>query len=180
MHYYRKKFWLYVCLGVGFVCGVLFINLCGDTYFREILMWGTDTIQMMQEMKVDKKEFFRYLLELRGKMFLGIWLCGFTFLSRPVACMVFLWIGMSFGILLTSALVQMHMSGILMFFAAILPQFLLYFPALWMVTERSSEKDDVKRQIVQFFNFAVCMIAGVALESNVNPVFLQWITKKIL
>ena len=177
MRYYKmKKIWILVFAGFGLVAGVLFINCLGDTYSREII-WRTDTLRLIQEMNVDQRMFFWQLLKKRGSIVLGIWLCGYTFLGFPILVLWFGWLGFVLGVFLTSAVVQMRLTGILIGFSAVFPQILFYIPAMCALVDEVMERKTEEKKKGGILTMATCIIAAVVLESTVNPVLFRWVIK---
>lgn len=176
----RKEVWLLLFFGGGFLLGILFINLWGDTYFKETAIFGMENLNALAEVSLDTDAFFPYLIKLRGKEMLWLWMAGYTAFGVPALLLVLGWLGMSAGVVFTSVIVQMGMTGILLFLALILPQAFLYVPAVWLLAEGIWERESEKQYIFLLLSVVVCVVAGAALESYGNPVLFRWIMKKIL
>lgn len=195
MQNFKKKdiFFLSAFLG-GFFLGIIFINLWGDIYFRNITVFSADSLMSLGEAAIDNNALFLYLAELRGKEFLLLWLTGYTILGLPIIFLILCWLGVSAGVLLTTAIIKMRMTGILMFLATVLPQVFLYVPAVLMTTSGIYEKgkgrwrnrrsfqdwQSEKEYMFLLLSGMACTIAGAALESYINPVLLKWVIKYFL
>lgn len=181
MHFYTKKiFWIYVSLAAGFLAGMVFILLSGDTYLKSELMWEKEVLQKIKETVIDKRAFFLWLIRRRGIAVFALWLLGYSAFRFPIFLMLSVGIGGCAGIFLTSSVVQMQMTGVLLVLAALFPQIFLYFPAWKMMVEECVQERGEKRSLFLFFSIAACVTAGAVLESCVNPLLLQFVIKKIL
>lgn len=189
-----KNLCLLAAFWVGFFLGILFINLWGDTYFRETSVLGRDTLIRISEASLDTRSFFFYLLKMREQALLLIWLLGYTIVGTVSVLILLGWFGFSAGVLLTTAVLKLRLTGILMFFLLIFPQICFYVPAVRMLCDGIWERGkgriknrktfqewgSEKEYIFLLFLSAACVMAGAALESFVNPPLIRWAIKYFL
>ena len=189
-----KNICLLAAFWLGFFLGILFINLWGDTYFRETSVLGRETLQKISESKLDTRSFFFYLLKMREQALLLIWLLGYTIVGTAVVLTGLCWVGFAAGVLLTMAVLQLRLTGILLFFFLIFPQVCFYVPAIRMLADGIWERgkgriknrrtfqewSSEKEYIFLLFLSAACVMAGSALESCVNPPLIRWAIKYFL
>ena len=114
---------------------------------------------------------------------------GATVLGTPLVIAELLMYGFFCGTFLGIVLLQNGIRGILLFAAALLPQYLIYVPAfLGMFTVICSMSGQVKwrtaffgRKAVQYCLWCVLFLTivlwGILLEAYVNPLLLQWLLK---
>lgn len=174
----------------GFILGILFVNLWGDTYFRENPVFGRESFLTVGNAQVDANAFFLYLLGLRGREYLLVWLVGYTIAGLPVMMLALCWLGFAAGVLLTMAVVQMHMAGILVFLTSILPQVIIYVPLVLMLAGGIYEKRTVrfkerfalgdwkneKGYIFLMLTGLPMVVLGAALESYAN----LWLVRQVI
>ncbi len=195
MKKYRKREILFtVIFFTGFMLGILFINLWGDTYFRETAIFGRENFLMAGTAQIDQNAFFLYLLGLRGKGYLALWLFGYTIAGLPILLLALGWLGFASGVLLTMSVVQMHMAGLLIFFSSVLPQAIIYIPLVLMLAGSIYEKGCVrpgerrhqwewqkeKGYLLVLAAGIPLTILGAALEAYANSWLIRQIVKFFL
>lgn len=195
MQKYKKSDILFaVIFFMGFMLGILFINLSGDTYFRETAFFGRESFLLTGTVQIDQDAFFLYLLRLRGKAYLALWLFGYTVAGIPILLLALGWLGFALGVLLTMSVVQMHMAGVLVFLASVLPQAVIYMPLILMLAGGIYEKGCVrpgnryrlwewpseKGYILVLVLGIPLTILGTALEAYANPWVIGQIVKFFL
>lgn len=181
MRFYKRKiFWVYVCAGMGFLGGILFILFSGDTYLKTELLWEAEVLQKLKEMTIDKKDCFLWLLCKRGKIALAVWLLGYSVLSFPILLVLSSGIGMILGVFLTVSVVQMKTTGVLLICGALFPQIVFYLFAGKMLADSMVGEENERHSPALFFSFTACVVAGAVLEACVNPEILRFVIKKFL
>ncbi|MDO4343677.1 MAG: stage II sporulation protein M [Eubacteriales bacterium] len=167
----------------GFLAGILFTDLWGNTYLKENTFLSPENLVRVARQEIDTQALFFYLLKHRGKCALLLWLLGYTVVGIPAALLALVWIGCSAGVFLSLFVVHMHLMGVLMFLAAVLPQALFYGPMVWLlvldVYDRCAARYKSRRLSAELFRdssgakrFALLLalfLAGVVLESSINP-----------
>lgn len=116
----------------GFLIGILFVNLWGNTYLKDSGFLGEAALETIRRTEVDARSLFLYVLEARGKCCLLIWLLGYTAAGIPVMLLAIAWLGFLAGALGGLFVIRMGMAGVLLFLAALLPQAVLYAPMVWI------------------------------------------------
>lgn len=171
----------------GFLGGVLFISLWGNTYLRESELIGIENLRMLGKTQTNAQSLFLYLLPLRLKVFLIMGLLGYTAAGLPALLLFLGWIGFTSGAFSCLLIARLHLMGLLFFLAAILPQALFYVPATVIsaskIYDRSLQRWKYRRapgawqeekQYVRTMVFAGALILlGAILESSVNPWLLR-------
>ncbi len=175
----------------GFLLGIFFVDLWGDTYLRDCSFLNRETLQMIRQTQIDARAFFRFLLCSRGKVFLLFWLLGYTAAGILAALPMLGWLGFSAGMFGCLCVNQMGPVGVLFYLAALLPQMLFYAPMVWIaanaVYDRSITFFYRKRAAVllperrqsytkTMFLCLALLLAGAVLESCANP----WLLKQTI
>ena len=112
---------------------------------------------------------------------------GATVLGVPLVIAELLGYGFFFGTFLGIALLQNGIRGMLLFAAALLPQYLLYVPAAfgmftvicYMSGQVIQRNRFFGKKAVQYslwcLLFLTVVLWGILLECYVNPLILQWL-----
>lgn len=171
----------------GFLGGIAFIYLCGDTYLKESHVLGEESLRMAANAQIDARALFVRLFLLRGKWLLLLWLLGYTVAALPALLIALAWLGFSMGAFISLFVIRMRLMGVLLFLASVLPQILLYAPLVWILGRAVYEKGMERFRKGEVFGSrrterdymrtaAVCLailLLGLALESSVNPLLLR-------
>lgn len=179
----RQEIFFTAAFFLGFVLGIFFINLWGDTYFRDTAVLDKEALRTAGTAQIDRNRFFLYLLRLRGGAYAVLWLLGYTVASLPALSLSLCWLGFSSGVLLTMAVVQMQMAGVVVYLSFILPQAVIYGPAVLTLAagmyERGSvrpknrsrewEWDKEKQYLLTLLTGGLLTVLGAALEAYANP-----------
>lgn len=188
--YSKKDIFIAGVLLAGFVMGILFINLWGDTYFRESSILNGHNLELLRNNEINLNSLFLFLLLNRGKWYLLFWLIGHTVVGIPAVAAGLAWLGFSAGGLLTTAVVQMGISGSVFGLAVIMPQGLIYAPLIYRTAKgicyesmmryryrRSSYSWQREKEYMLLFAAGIPMlILAAALEGYANP----WVMQQVL
>lgn len=190
----KQEMWLLAAFFLGFLAGIFFVNLWGDTYLKEQTVWKTEVFQMMENGSFDQEQFFVDLMKWRGDTVLLLWLLGNTAAGVAVIFAALCWFGFSVGVVLTMSVVQLHLYGISVFLASVFLQAVFYVPLMKMLSEgilkkglkrwsKKASADGWQEEREYFFLLVKCLpllVAGVLLESMVSPKILAWLSKNFL
>ncbi|MDO4522169.1 MAG: stage II sporulation protein M [Eubacteriales bacterium] len=182
----RKKWGELLAVGIlltGFLGGILFILLCGDTYFKGTSLWERESLRLLTEKITDENAYFRYLLWQRGKWYGLLWLMGHTIVGIPALLVLLGWLGFALGVLFTTSVIELRMTGILLSLTMLIPQCVMYVPLtvisakgiLRLGTERFRNRHTLRDSEMEkeYLKLLVCggcmLLAGVVLESYANP-----------
>ena len=151
------------------------------------------TLYHMKYMTVDSSALFYYVLRLRMKTTLIITILATTYLGLAVCAGITFWYGLSAGGFLGAVILRYGIKGILLAFAGVLPQYLLYVPAYFMLLVwcenlnrsiyfKNSFATEEQRIISPKMVFHLVIIYGVILcgcllESFMNPEILTGLLK---
>ena len=176
----------------GFVLGI--ILMC---FGKQILYESTDvlseyTLTEMKNAVVDHRDFFWYLLRKRVGIVLILALLSTTWMGMAAAWTGAAWLGISFGMLVTTAMMRYGIKGVFLVGTGLFPQILLYFPAAILLLRWSYEfftaiyypercaggiegiekKQLLRKKGIRYLCLVGVVIIGCALESYVNPVLV--------
>lgn len=178
----QKKKKLTAFFMTGFVLGVLYMILLGNAENSNMLM-SSYFFSKYQYMEFAPMQLFGYILKSRLSLLIFLWLMGLTVVGSMTVLLFGLWAGFSFGLILTMAVIKLGIAGILLCVISMFPQYLIYFPAflygLLRIYEMSQQKKWNSAYLVSFGLTAVLIVAGVLLESYVNPALLKLLLSRV-
>lgn len=180
-----------ILLFAGFLGGVAFIYLWGDTYLSGRQLLGRENLLLMARTQIDTRALFWHLLTARGKYVLLLWLLGYTAAALPALFLSLAWLGFSAGVFISLFVIRLRLAGMLLFLAAVLPQAAVYAPLVWKLSMGVYEKGMTRFKRREVFGSwemekaymrtgGVCLallLVGLALESCVSPLILRQVVE---
>ena len=167
----RKQFLVFFM--PGFLLGIIYVNFIVRKYMAEPGIFSDYFLDQFQSVTVDAREYIWYLLRLRAVPFLALAGLSFTKARKISAVLFLVWTGISAGILISSAVLNMGIKGSLLCIVGLFPQFLLYIPAyvvlLWYCY--TAPQTHWNRQKTVFVSLT--MAVGIILEMYVNPILVK-------
>lgn len=177
---------------VGFIVGLLLMNLGKKVLFENSDILSEYTLTEMKYSPVDKNAFFFYLLRKRVGLILILAVLSTTWMGVATAWTGAAWLGISFGMLVMTSVMRYGIKGLLLVGTGIFPQILVYFPVALILLQWSHEfftviyypekfsgmqdspakKLLLRKKVLQFFCLVGVVIIGCVLESYVNPILV--------
>jgi hypothetical protein len=174
---------------VGFFTGIIIANHLWKEKILQDISAVYSILGKYQAVDRPPNEYFLFLFRKKS-IFLGTSLvAGFIGVGEIFALLVILWLGFLAGGLSALFLLQSGIKGLLFCSLGILVQILLYIPAtitfLMLISGRnrykrrqgSMHKQEVEIQVLICFIFIISCVAGVLLETYVNP--FSWLKSVI-
>lgn len=193
LHKYRghKNASLLVSFLLAFVAGIFIMNMGQGVFLENAGLLDENSLYQMKYMTVNSNTFFIYVLKKRITTVIGIALLSSTYLGLITVYAYSVWVGVSFGMLISASILRYGMKGFLLIIISAFPQYILYVPALIVLLisahemcasiyfpskckEIHSGKNNVekKRRIIQFAAVMLVVIIGTLAESYVNPILV--------
>ena len=179
----------------SFIGGILTANLSGQEQISQIGVLNDYFMERFEYHTVHGENLFFYILGERVPMLVLLFLLAFSSLG-VVSGMFFLgWQVFSVGFMMAAAIAKYGVRGILLAVGAIFPQYLVYFPIyiifcyiaqdLRKSRYKSSRDGMTSREQLRNWGAAVVLfgilflfyLAGICLESYVNPMILKKIMR---
>ena len=166
-------FWkLFLLLfAAGFVLGTVFANLAYQNRGQDVTELQMFSLEAVGSAVPDSKDYFFYLLPRRLAGMAVLQVIGATVLGVPLVIAELLGYGFFFGTFLGIALLQNGIRGMLLFAAALLPQYLLLLPiyffcsvlALIRLKKRRQLKGKrgIGREDLGYLQFFICAVVAV-------------------
>lgn len=167
----RKQFLVFFM--PGFLLGIIYVNFIAGKYMAEPGIFSDYFLEQFRSVRVEAGEYIWYLLKIRAVPFLALAALSFTKLRKVSAVLFLVWTGISAGILISTAILNMGISGSLLCLVGLFPQFLCYIPAYLVLLWHSytAPQSHWNRQKTVFVSLA--MAVGVILELYVNPALVK-------
>ncbi len=173
MRVFHTRKQLLVFFMPGFLLGILYVNFIAKNYMAEPGIFSDYFLNQFRTVQIDVREYLWYLLRLRALPLLVLAGLSFTRLRRAAAALFLAWTGMSWGILISAAVLNMGIRGCLLCLTGLVPQFFFYIPAylvlLWNCY--AAAQSSWNRQKIVFV--LLCMSVGIILELYVNPILVK-------
>lgn len=186
----RKK-WMLTFL-VGMCIGIVAANMFCDAYQDQVMILSNYLLQKYPTAEIDAQRLFVYCIQIRLMPVLYIGIFSLTIFGGCYVTVYLIWLGFSFGALLSAATLRFGLRGILLCLAGMFPQFLIYVPvmagALYFgnglyrklyiendsgVSAGIGRRSFFIRYALVFCILFIVSIIGVCLESYVNPIILK-------
>ena len=186
----RRK-WIFTFL-IGMCIGIVVANLFCETYKNQVVILSTYLLTKYPTAEVDSARLFQYCIQVRLMPILYIGIFSLTMFGGIYCMGYLLWLGFSFGALLSAATLQFGLRGVLLCVTGMIPQFLLYIPVtaaalyfgnglyrrLYVDCDLGGHSGLVRRSFfiryaLVFFILFIVSIIGVFLESYVNPILFK-------
>lgn len=168
----NKKYLLLIYM-IGFMAGILFANLISKDYIASMGIFHDFFLQQYVQTEIDTGSFFWYLLQIRTGPVLLLGIAGCSRFKKAVAVFFLVWTGLLSGMIMTAAVLQMGMKGILLCMVGLCPHFLFYIAGyailLWYLFSYPKNRWNLTKTVCT----ALFMAVGILLECYVNPVLVK-------
>lgn len=186
-----KKNRMEILFVLGFVLGVALPNVLWKTELKANGLPGLYLLTRVSQGLPANPEYFIYVIRTRGAVYGLCMLCGLSVFGLPVSIVAAVWMGFLMGAVLTVALLEFGVEGMFLVGALFFPQYFVYVPAslalykrsCWMSfkswkNQRASSQE--RREYGIFCAWiGLLLLAGMFLESYVNPVLIDRIMDKL-
>lgn len=177
---------------VGLLLGVLCANLCRKYYISDMKVLDYTYNSILKEQDLDYIGLLQYTLVHNIKEFLIFWIFCFTLLGIPYVIFSIVYKGVEVGFLISAVTILYGGKGILLFFAYIMPQALVYVPVMLLCLQkgyqlaqqsfyRSRNHTEVRRSmLLGYFALILMLLALLGIGAIVETYFGSAILKKTL
>lgn len=176
----------------GLLAGIVIMNIGKSILLESTGLLDEYALYHMKYMTVNSNALFYYVLRQRLGTLLILAVFATTYLGLAVCLGTVLWYGMAAGAFLSALVIRYGMKGILFALTGILPQYLLYVPAmlamlLWCEklcrsiyfrnTFYPENADSPLKRTTRLIIIFMAVILGAFLESYINPYFMSALLK---
>ena len=177
--YKGKNQLLFLYLGVGFLIGILYQNIVATRSVVINEMFLKSNLQRLLQTEVKLHSYLTYVLKERILLFVIVCLAGSIRWKKVVVAVFLLLVGIAFGIVSASAVLQLGLSGIVLCIVGIFPQCLFYIVQYALVGTYWYHFPNRQWNTFKSVFVAVMCLAGGVVETYVNPVLVRWVVQWI-
>lgn len=178
---------------IGFLLGIMIGNFLIPQAGKEAGIMSAYFLDKFEYMEIEWMSLFTYILEKRMKIYVILVVGGATAFGCLMAYGYTTWLGVSMGAFMSICILRMGVIGILVGVITLIPQYLIYIPVyvllIWRIKENQelfgncAGKREKQRVWIKYFMImfaaGVFLMAGIFLESIVNPFLVKKILKFI-
>lgn len=168
----KKHFILFYM--AGFLIGILYANILSGDYIASMGIFSEFFLTQYAQMEIETGEFLWYILRIRMLPLVLIGAAGCTRLRKGAVLLFLLWTGFLSGILMTAAVMQMGVKGIIFCMIGMMPHFLFYIAGyvilLWFLYYYPKCRWNLTKTICFFLFISL----GIVMEWYVNPILVKW------
>lgn len=163
----------------GFLSGILYTNIVSRYYVATLGIFNEYFLNQYIQTDIMSVSYLWYLIKVRVTPLLVLLLLGAARIRKPAVVIFLIWTGFLCGIIFTSATLNMGVKGIILCFAAMLPQMAFYIIgyAILLIGFYYYPKIgwDFRKTIAVIL--AICI--GIALEYYMNPILVKLFLKTV-
>lgn len=171
---------------VGFVVGVLLMNIGKSILLEETGLFDEEVLSRMRYVAVDSNALFCYVLRKRMLFLIGMAVLATTYLGLAACMAAVFWCGTSAGTFLTALMLRYGLKGLILAMVSVFPQFLFLIPAFLLLLEWSGSlyqtiyfrnRDTeagfpLAAKLGRLAGIILLLTLGCLLESYLNPALL--------
>ena len=179
---------------VGLVAGIITMNFGKSILLEDTGLLDENTLRQLSAVNLGGSALFAFVLRKRMVVFALFAVAATTYLGTVVCVVGAGWYGFSAGAFLAAGVLRYGLKGIFLALAAMLPQYLVYVPAIYgllvwcertcrMIYGKNYYQEKDKRtpvltgRVLSLLMLIAMMFTGCALESFVNPAILRGFLK---
>ncbi len=171
----------------GLVAGAVLVSLNMGVFVTESGFLSRMGLAQMKRMELNENAFFFYVLRKRiGPLWLAA-ILSTTFAGIVTTYLFVMWVGVCMGVVASVAMIRYGIKGILLLAGSLMPHYLCYIPAFFMLadlcfrmcarlyypvkdyTKNAQEQSGTYGILGNFLLLHGIFIVGAVLESFVNP-----------
>lgn len=194
-HSKNSRQWI-ILFSAAFLLGVFAVNIWYQMIVEKTGLLDEYTLLCMEQIQLDHRAYFWYLLKKRGGAAALAALLSSTYLGLCVLYISVGWLGLASGIVLSTCILRYGAKGILLFIGSLFPHQIilipcsilllcwcyamctsLYFPNLSEEPFQGKKGQFFFRKLLQFSVMMGVVIIGCLLECYVNPYIMSSVLK---
>lgn len=178
----QKERWVVLA---AFLLGCVIPNMIGRDFLTTYGFLNAYFLEHYAYRAIDANRLFSRILMERSKTAFGVFLLGRAMPGALFSLLVCGSVGVTCGFLLTTAVINLGLKGILICICGLFPQWLFYFAALFYYADcrreayyggvAGSGREYSFRYWIRGTLLLFCIGTGMFAECYVNPVLLAWV-----
>ncbi len=130
----QNNFWFYLvsifCVCTGIIVGIYSVRYMGSFEKTDLISYLNNFTSALSAQSVDCKSIFIQALKNNLPLIFAIWFLGLTMVGLPVILLLDLFKGFTLGFSMSFIISQLGVKGVWISLAGILPQNIIYIPAI--------------------------------------------------
>ena len=181
----------------GVVVGSIFVNFLSKGQLNELSILNHYFMDKYVNINLNKIDLLKYIFYKRIKTLIIIWIIGLTFLGLPTIIIIIIFLGISFGFMISIGTITYGFKGILLNLSFLFPHYVIYVPLFVFIINKifkissylyfkKSQKrfyTNKKQVFVDYtITLLVCMFIiffGSLIETFLNPDIVKWVIKNL-
>lgn len=177
---------------IGLLIGVFCANLFRKYYVSDMKVLDYTYHSIMENQSLDHIGLLKYTLMNNLREFLIFWVLCFTILGIPYVMFAIVYKGFEVGFLISAVTILYGSKGILLFFAYIMPQALVYVPVMLICLQkgyqlaqysyyRSRNHTEMRRPVIMgYIAIILLLLSMIGIGSIVETYFGSAVLRKTL
>lgn len=173
----RKNYFLFVLLGTGFLIGIIFENIIAKNQEISVQMFQNYFLKQYSSAEIRLEEYIWYVMKIRVIPFVILCILGCFRWKKLLAVLCLIWTGFLSGILMTAAVIQLGIKGVVICIIGIFPHFLFYGIVYGILFVYLFSYPHNKWKYQKTIVVSIMMLIGIITETYLNTYFLKWFIK---
>lgn len=169
----KDKFLLFITF-LGFILGILYINLIASNY---LVVTGVFNSYYLQEFVTTELKLYEYLPSIlwqRLSIVGFLLIIAYSSIHKWGVILFCAWTGFLYGAYMSLGIAQLGIAGIVLSILGMFPHMLFYLPAYIILMIFAYQYPNSKWSVEKIIVILLCMIVGIVLECKVNPEVIRW------
>ncbi len=159
---------------VGFMFGILYVNMFVSEYFYISGLFSQDYIYSFAEKEYIMTEFIGELIYRRLLPLVLFYLAKRIRFRRPMLLLIILWYAFIFGSYLSMGVMMYGVKGLFLCLFSVFPHILFYLVAYYLVFVYAYHVPIIKWNVSKSIVLILSILCGIVLECTINPAVLRW------
>lgn len=159
---------------VGIFIGSCYVNAA---YYYNIAIpeiYNQNYLAKYADISVNYYSLWKYIIKYRFRDFLIVGIMGLTVLKKYMVSIYLIYLGICAGMLISTAVMYYGFAGILLYLASVLPQYILYGIAIYILYQLFYFNYLNRKNVAVIVMMAVLLVAvGTYMEAYCNPYILK-------
>ena len=157
---------------VGFLIGILYVNLVADQYVNQSSIFSEYYLKQYASMGLAAGGYLVQLIGIRFPPFFVILMLGYTRYRKGIV--------ISSGLLISIEIMSMGSRGVLFFLAGLFPQYLFYIAAYIILLWNVYVNQEIRWTISKMTVTVGLILIGLFMEGWVNPLIIRGFIKTLI
>lgn len=169
----RKKYVALLCT-IGFLAGIIYSNVAQNHLVSEMGIFSDYFLSQYLQTDILATDYLWYIMKVRTIPMGILVILGCTRIRKIIAAFFLAWTGFACGMIMTAAVLKLGLKGLLLCAAALVPHIFFYAISYLIVVIHFFRFPKSEWNASKTLSVILFMLAGILLESYVNPTVMEW------